>query len=68
MYQAVQTLWWITSFLCQLFDRDEVSTDLRLTLDIINQLKPLPGEEIDENIKCRSVNLVTNTCFYIVKK
>ena len=52
----------------ELFDRDEVSTDLRLTLDIINQLKPLPGEEIDENIKCRSVNLVTNTCFYIVKK
>ena len=48
----------------ELFDRDEVSTDLRLTLDIINQLKPLPGEEIDENIKCRSVNLVTNSCFY----
>lgn len=37
----------------ELFDRDEVSADLRLVLDIINQLKPLPGEEISEHIKQR---------------
>lgn len=39
----------------ELFDKDEVASDLRLVLDIINQLKPLPGEEISDHIKQRSV-------------
>lgn len=37
----------------ELFDKEEVAADLRLTLDIINQLKPAPGEELSNDIKQR---------------
>lgn len=37
----------------ELFDREEVASDLRLVLDIINQLKPAPGEALDPSIQSR---------------
>lgn len=37
----------------ELFDKDEVNSDLRLVLDIINQLKPVPGDTLDPAIQAR---------------
>lgn len=37
----------------ELFDRDEISLDMRLVLDIINQLKPAPGETLPPQLQQR---------------